>query len=118
MYLHAQILQLGTIINFASHQQNSLFGLNEYSGNEIYASANFIFETFIKNTNNTIKTGLSYLYNNFDETFQGIDYLREESVPGVFAEYQYKPSDKLSVLVGARADYHNLYGTFLTPRAF
>ncbi len=107
---------IGTILNFASHQQNSLFGLNEYLGNELYASANFIFETYIKNTNNTIKTGLSYLYNNFDETFQGIDYLREESVPGVFAEYQYKPSEKLSVLVGARADYHNLYGTFLTPR--
>lgn len=107
---------IGTIVNFAHHDQQSLFGLNNYSGLETYASANFIYQSFIKNTNHTYKVGASYLYNNFDETLDSVQYLREESVPGVFAEYQYKPGDKLSVLLGLRADYHNLFGTFVTPR--
>ena len=107
---------IGTIVNYVQHDQQGLFGLNVYDGNETYASANFIFQTFIFNTNHNIKTGASYLYNNFDEVFDSIAYLREESVPGIFAEYQYKPGEKLSVLIGLRGDYHNLYGTFITPR--
>ena len=107
---------IGTIVNFAQHEQNGLFGLNRYNGKEVYASANFIFQSFILNTNHTFKTGASYLYNDFDEVFDSINYLRKESVPGVFVEYQYKPDDKLSLLLGVRGDQHNLYGTFITPR--
>lgn len=107
---------IGTIVNFAQHEQNGLFGLNRYAGKEIYASANFIFQSYIINTNHTIKTGASYLYNDFDENFDSINYLRKESVPGLFAEYQFKPDDKFSLLLGVRGDYHNLYGTFITPR--
>ena len=107
---------IGTIVNFAKHKQESMFGLNNYAGDETYASANFIFQSYIKNTNHAIKVGGSYLYNNFDETFDSIIYLREESVPGIFSEYQYKSGEKLSLLFGLRADLHNLYGVFVTPR--
>lgn len=41
---------------------------------------------------------------------------RNEWVPGVFGEYTYKGSEKFSVLVGGRADYHNNFGLFFTPR--
>jgi outer membrane receptor for ferrienterochelin and colicins len=107
---------IGTIVNFTQHKQESMFGLNNYTGDETFATANFIFQSYIKNSNHTIKAGANYLYNSFDETFDSINYVREESVPGVFGEYQYKSGDKLSLLLGLRADLHNLYGTFVTPR--
>lgn len=51
-----------------------------------------------------------------DETYQSVNYTRNESVPGVFAEYSYTYDEKLSVLGGIRTDFHNLYGTFISPR--
>ncbi|MFI5171941.1 MAG: TonB-dependent receptor domain-containing protein [Chitinophagales bacterium] len=107
---------IGTILNYSYHDQNAFFGLNEYRGRENYVNANFIFQSFISNTNHQIKTGASFMMDDFDEEYNGINYLRTEYVPGVFFEYQYKPDDKLSVLAGMRADHHNLYGMFYSPR--
>ena len=39
-----------------------------------------------------------------------------EVVPGVYAEYTYKPSYRLTVMAGLRADRSSLYGAFVTPR--
>ena len=44
------------------------------------------------------------------------NFSRNESRPGIFAEYTYSPSNVLSIVPGARVDFHNLYGTFFTPR--
>ncbi|MEI7594763.1 MAG: TonB-dependent receptor [Bacteroidota bacterium] len=41
---------------------------------------------------------------------------RTESVPGAFFEYTYTPSAKFTAIAGIRADYHNKYGAFVTPR--
>ncbi len=41
---------------------------------------------------------------------------RTEKVPGVFAEYTYKPHENLTVMAGIRSDFHNRFGTFFTPR--
>src|SRR5690606_18897216 len=35
---------------------------------------------------------------------------------GVFTEYAWSHLDKWSIVAGLRADYHNLFGAFLTPR--
>lgn len=107
---------IGTIVQYANHDQTGFFGLNEYVGKEEYAKAEAIFVTYIGNTNHTLKTGLNYLYNDFQETFDSAAYTRSESVPGVLAEYHYAHGEKWSVLAGMRVDLHNLYGTFTTPR--
>ncbi|HNI52955.1 MAG TPA: TonB-dependent receptor [Chitinophagales bacterium] len=107
---------IGTILQFADHNQTGFYGLNNYAGAEQFIKAEAIFVTYIGNTNSTIKTGLNYLYDNFDESFDSISYLRNESVPGIFAEYHYQFEKKWSVLAGLRVDQHNLYGTFVTPR--
>ncbi|MBI5218290.1 MAG: TonB-dependent receptor [Bacteroidia bacterium] len=41
---------------------------------------------------------------------------RTESVPGAFFEYTYNYLDKFTFIAGVRADYHNKYGAFVTPR--
>lgn len=41
---------------------------------------------------------------------------RTENCPGMYAEYTWKPIHDLTVIAGMRADHHNRYGTFYTPR--
>jgi outer membrane receptor for ferrienterochelin and colicin len=41
---------------------------------------------------------------------------RKEYVPGAFLEYTFNHLDMFSVVAGIRADYHNTYGAFVTPR--
>jgi outer membrane receptor protein involved in Fe transport len=52
----------------------------------------------------------------FHELVSSTKYHRNEWVPGVFAEYTYKGSEKFTLLFGLRGDYHNLFGFFATPR--
>lgn len=107
---------IGTIVSYANHDQQSFYGLNNYAGKENYLKGDFIFQTYIFNTDHLLKTGASFVYDDFNETYDSVPYLRTEKVPGVFVEYYYKSGTKWSVLAGARADEHNLYGLFFTPR--
>jgi len=106
----------GSTYSLNRHEQNSMFGNKTYSGiqNSIYA--NFIFQTIIKTTANTLNFGGSFMYDDFDETYNLTDYNRTEIVPGVFTQYTYILPDKFSLIAGIRADFNSLYGTFITPR--
>ena len=44
------------------------------------------------------------------------NYDHMESVAGVFGEYTYFLNDQFSAVLGLRADYHNSYDFFVTPR--
>jgi outer membrane receptor protein involved in Fe transport len=64
----------------------------------------------------TLLYGISF---QFDAPRQQLDSLalnRTERVPGIFAELTWKPSHMLMATVGARYDWHNLFGSQLTPR--
>ncbi|XZF16468.1 TonB-dependent receptor plug domain-containing protein [Chitinophagaceae bacterium MMS25-I14] len=98
------------------HQQDALYGTRKYDGTEHSFYSNLIYQSIIGNTNNIIKAGASFLLDNYDETFTGIGYRRNEVVPGVFAEYAWSHLDKWNVVAGLRGDYHNMYGAFATPR--
>ncbi|MBC8486964.1 MAG: TonB-dependent receptor [Bacteroidetes bacterium] len=107
---------IALVQSFIHHRQNSFFGLNNYDGIEDYYYANLMFQSYIGNTNHTFTTGLSYVYDNYDESLNDSLFSRKEIVPGSFFEYTYKNHDKLTVILSMRADFHNIYGTFLTPR--
>jgi outer membrane receptor protein involved in Fe transport len=98
-------------------------GRRLYSGSEKTAYSNLIYQNIIGNTRHQYKTGISYLYNGFDERFISelnamVDstFSRNESIPGLFYEYNYLPNDNLTLVAGLRTDFHNLYGTYFTPR--
>lgn len=97
------------------HDQVSQFGLKDYSGLHKSGYGNFIFQS-VQNVYHGIKLGVSIQYDNFSEQLDEFNFNREEIVPGVFAEYCFNPSNKFGVVSGLRADYHNNYGMFLTPR--
>ena len=102
-----------------------------YDGHQRTGLATLLFQGALGNTAHVYRTGLSFLYDNYDERLTaGRSYLtetpadvearerrtRRELVPGAFAEYTYQNSRNLTVVAGLRADHHNLYGWQLTPR--
>ncbi|MCE9538646.1 MAG: TonB-dependent receptor [Bacteroidetes bacterium] len=101
-------------------QQDMYFGHRRYYGEQRNFYLNAIYANIINNTNHKYKLGLSYLLDDYTERY--IDsisnsfFVRTESVPGVFAEYTYTHTDNFSIVAGARADYHNLFGMQYTPR--
>ena len=105
-------LQLAAI----DHQQDSYFGLTTYNATQKNLYGNLIYQSIINSTIHKFRTGISFLYDNYDEYFRSVEYKRKDIVPGAFFEYTYTPSEKISLVAGIRADHHNLFGNFVTPR--
>ncbi|MCF8298511.1 MAG: TonB-dependent receptor [Saprospiraceae bacterium] len=98
------------------HSQESLFGKNRYNGVQKSAYSNVIFQSYIKNLDHKFSTGASFAYDDYDESLNDSVFKREEIVPGAFFQYTFEHKKLPIVLVGIRADHHNIYGTFFTPR--
>ena len=108
---------LGLILNGVHHEQTARFGFAPYNGQQQTFYANLIYQSIIGTTNNSFKTGLSYLLDDYHEQYRAISTARTESVPGAFLEYTYIYPEKLTIVLGGRLDYHNLFGAQWTPRA-
>ena len=107
---------IGLQVDAVDHQQNSYFGLTNYNAYQQSFYSNLIYQSIINSTIHKFRTGLSFQYDQYKETFK-IDYFtRKEIVPGAFFEYTFTPNDKWSMVAGLRADDNNLYGAFITPR--
>ena len=98
------------------HEHRSFFGLRDYDADQKSAYANFIFQNIIGDTRHLYRVGGSFQWDNFEEHIPDHIFLRDEYVPGVFAEYTWKPGEKFTAVAGMRADYHNNFGLFYTPR--
>jgi len=107
---------LGLIINAQFHKQNSIFGLRKYDGVQKSFFSQLIFQKSSLDDTHTLITGVSFIFDDYNEKLNGYDLLRKESRPGIFAEYKYSPFFNISVVPGARVDFHSIYGTFFTPR--
>lgn len=106
---------------FATHDQRSNFGRRNYDAKQNSFYGNFIYSNTLWNCSHTVKTGLSFQYDDYVESLRTTTtndvFDRREIVPGVFAEYTYTSGEVFSAVAGIRGDYHNIYGGFLTPRA-
>ncbi len=107
---------LGFQFSGVYHDQKSQFGLRKYDATQKSLYFNLIYQTIINNTDHQIRMGTSMQYDKYDEFVITTTYKRNEFIPGIFGEYTFKGSEKFSVLIGGRADYHNNYGLFFTPR--
>jgi outer membrane receptor for ferrienterochelin and colicins len=107
---------VGLQLSGAFHDQHSYFGLNSYNATQSTFYANLLFQSAIGNTNHKYKAGLSFQFDDYNEALNQIKYDRQEAVPGAFFEYTYSYLEKFNLVVGVRADYHNLFGAFVTPR--
>jgi outer membrane receptor for ferrienterochelin and colicin len=107
----------GSVVSFTHHNQETVLGQNQYSGlqNSLYAKA--LFSTSWGQPEHKLTTGLSYKHDDYEEAFNDSAFTRQERVPGAFVEYSYNKLSRLIYTLGARIDFHNLYGTIFTPRA-
>ncbi|NQU85493.1 MAG: TonB-dependent receptor [Mariniphaga sp.] len=103
--------------NMARHTTNSFYGMNRYDADETRFYGNLVYTRSLDLFGyHTLNAGASFVYDKFNEELYNQLINREEVVPGIFAEYTFKPSDKFILMAGIRTDFHNLFGTFVTPR--
>jgi len=103
-------------ISAINHNQDYRFGLNEYKAQQQTLYANLLHNGRFGDDKHSFKTGLSFQADKYDEVLNNTTYLRNEVVPGAFYEYSFTPNDKYGLVAGLRADNHNNYGLFFTPR--
>lgn len=111
----------------AFHQkQDSWFGSLSYKAKQTNAFVNLQYE-LTKSENHTLKTGISFKSLNIDESIAFTDnfinrnydddYNRKEKIVGLFAENTVTfLKGKLTWIAGIRADNHNQFGWYATPR--
>lgn len=120
---------VGLQLSALTHNHESYYGFNVHDADEKSFYSNLIYQSIIGNTSHKFKTGVSFLYDTFDERLyieNGINvagtltnsasFDRTELVPGAFVEYSYDDLQKFSLIAGVRVDQHNLFGTIFTPR--
>ncbi|HBH24973.1 MAG TPA: TonB-dependent receptor [Cytophagales bacterium] len=113
----------GIQYSLSYHEFDGGAGRRLYSGSGKTAYINAIYQNILGDTRHQYKTGVSYLYDGFDERFVSqlqsttdSTFSRVESVPGIFYEYNYMPNDDLTLVAGIRTDFHNMFGVYFTPR--
>ncbi len=144
MFANKPWKSLAIIVSGIRHDQTGIFGLNKYTGLEQSFNANMLFQSILGNENHKFTTGLSYSNNDYSEIYNRTNFTylyqlnggstlvdlftlkdyykviynagRTESVYGAFFEYTFHFKDVLSVIAGIRADQHNKWGLFYTPR--
>lgn len=107
---------IGFINRYSRHLQNSHYGNNIYDASQTSYYSNLLLYSDLGTEDHNINTGFSFQYDSFDENLNGTQFDRTEKVPGVFIEHTYHPSESFAFVTGVRADFHNIYGTFFTPR--
>jgi hypothetical protein len=107
---------MGLQLAFSGHNQHMQFGRKRYNADENSLFANYIYQSIIKNTNRVIKFGASAQLIRRNEHVVEQHFNTQEQVAGIFSEYSHIFSKKVSAVLGARLDYHQLYGWYTTPR--
>src|SRR5690606_35754208 len=87
-----------------------------YNAKQQSGYVNLLFQSIIGTTAHKYQVGVGLQYDKFDEQLNAINFKREEVVPGAFVEYTFTYFANFSAVAGLRADYHNYYGFFVTPR--
>ncbi|WP_240627923.1 TonB-dependent receptor domain-containing protein [Terrimonas sp.] len=132
---------VGVIFSGNIYNNESVYGINTYSGKQKNIYANFIYQSIIGTTMHKYRTGFSFSNENYREIYiadhsehsgdtdvpghthvtpgstgEKAVFTRNEIVPGAFFEYTYTAPFNLSVIAGIRADHHNYFGWITTPR--
>lgn len=107
---------LGFQLSGVVHRQDAWFGLSDYLADQQSLYSNLIYQSILGNTNHQYRTGISFQMDHAQESVSIGEFLIDEYAPGAFLEYTFNHLDMFSMVAGIRADYHNNYGAFVTPR--
>ena len=107
------------------HDLNNSYGLRNWKANQLNAYLNALCQLNFEGSgevdnDHRLTTGLSVNFDRYEENlnFQPSTFNlnRYEVIPGIFAEYNLKYDEMLSLVAGVRADYSTRHGFFVTPR--
>lgn len=107
---------VGFQISGILHRQEAYFGMTDYDAEQQSLYGNLIYQSILGTTDHQYRTGVSFQLDRYIESLTFGDFDRMEWVPGAFLEYTYNHMDRFTAVAGIRADYHNLFGAFVTPR--
>lgn len=116
VFPNAKYSSTGLQTKLVHHDYDGFFGNRQYKANQQSAYVNTLYQSIIGTSTHKFRTGASFQYDKFTESLDSNQYNREEIVPGAFFEYTFSYFTKFSAVAGVRADYHNYYGAFFTPR--
>ncbi len=106
---------IGVLYNLKYQETDALFGNRKFTGVEKRGYVNLIYDDILGTTIHKTRIGASMVYADFQQSVDSLKDDRLEIVPGVFAEYTYT-GIRLVNVIGARVDYHNLFGAMFSPR--
>ena len=116
---------VAVITALSYHDLHNTYGIRDWKANQLNAYLNALCQLNFEGSgevdnDHRLTTGLSVNFDRYEENLQLplSDYQldRYEVVPGIFAEYNFKYDEMLSLVAGVRADYSTRYGFFVTPR--
>lgn len=109
---------IALLANGYTYTLDGTFGPKNYGNEHLNFSSRLVLEHDF-NEDHNISTGLSLSGDRINDKLSSLNsqLSSTEYVPGVYAQYTYMPSYRLTAMAGLRADYSSLYNnTFITPR--
>jgi outer membrane receptor for ferrienterochelin and colicins len=107
---------IGTVTSWRYQETSIQTNSKKLYGSQRTGYINLIYQSILNNTRHKFKTGFSLLLDHYLQHYNDSSFNRNEVVPGIFAEYDFNATGRFSLIAGGRADFHNLYGTRLSPR--
>ncbi len=107
---------IGFIFSATYHDFDGFYGNRVFDALQQSIYANIIYNTQLWKPEHSLNAGLSLTYDDFNQALDQVDYSYRESIPGVFAEYNYNNSENFNLLLGMRYDITMNHGQFFTPR--
>ena len=124
---------VAVIAAISYHNLDNLYGMRQWQANQLNAYVNAMWQGNFEgggevDNEHRLTAGVSVNYDRYEEglTFHQsvfsslgptvFNFNRWEAVPGIFAEYNLKYDELLSLVAGVRADYSTRHGFFVTPR--
>ena len=112
---------LGLQLSYSNVDQGADFGNSFHDTRHTSFYSNLVYNSIIGDTRSKIKTGISFAYDNYDESVNNLNTSffnldRTEKSIGAYFEYNYDNLDNLNLSAGIRYDNHNIIGNFITPR--
>jgi outer membrane receptor for ferrienterochelin and colicins len=119
-------MSLGWIQSLTYHDMTSSMGYNMYDATQKSYYTNLLYQYFLAEKH-TVDAGISYRYDHYDEAREVWGGPLErvvpvssgetvESVPGIFVQYTYTDSARMTLLAGVRYDFYRNHGAQFTPR--
>ncbi len=108
---------IGWITSVNYFNRESFYGTKDFDVEQLNLYTNLIYQSYFNNTQHTYNMGVSLVYDDNREVYNNLEIGYDEFVAGGFFEYNYIPSERLSLMLGLRNDYSSLHGNFITPRA-